>query len=396
MYVFLYNTLYPLDFHILKTSIDFDIVKTIYTTFFDTIHLSKCYYPSSFLETLPFANNMYTYHDYELEKLFVKWAYKTSLQISKSYFQSVKLYVKRKWNRQTISIPETTQIIESPVEDVDKIISESVITPDNKPVTCFMAYNDYEDVNPMFKKRKTHLNMFLCQNIIDQQQSTPHLKVKDINQSTYTCLILFNNKDTNQYKTTYLASDYIQYLSTLSEIGIQNIEMKYVGFFPTKPIVKELANLNNINDYKDMSAFLNTLSDMYKVLHMKKFKALYYKATLEYLYNNYEFSTDSTVSFDDMFKEFEKYHTPALEQLPLSVLMNQETFHNMMGLLGFTINNNQVCYLSKKNVRNNISLLKTSKVHSILKDNKKLINLRLEPTIEIKPVGPWHLSSSIF
>lgn len=351
---------------LIKSDLCFDDVVEIYKQFKDESRLCKAHLPYAFYETLNFTNNIYEYQSYELEKKFAKWTYEKAKQV----YNNFKNYWKVNENP-IFDLPE-----EQP-DDIPAVTEEELPTKqETKDAVSPMNDDKFNQFN-VFRKRRNQLSEIYYEGFEKQPELVPDSDI-DTNQLM---LIMYNTKH-----FAILKSKFCDYLANLENLGIENIKIDYVWYFPDISLVYELASFYELEN----PDFLSNIFKMYKVIKDKQQKGVFYKWFLEYIYTNYEFDISSSIGFNSFYKDFMEFNNQ------LNYALNESSVRDIMMYFNMNIKDKKILHLKKLDKPRPSTKMDLS-YYKLTSSKPKITQLRTEPNIIVdsKKIGPWMMSSKL-
>jgi hypothetical protein len=356
---------------------DFKAIKFVYNIFDNNVYICKSWYPKAFLETLEFKDDIYQTTYKNLQYMFILYCQKV-LRTTFTY-QNFLTFIKNMFEFHPFEYdltnkPDKTNKPELTL--IRKSLDMPNIPEDHELNTCKLDYAEIDVIK------------------ID--------KVANFNLNTCRLMICFYNKITNKHKIAYLnkSQDYDEriYLKYLNYI--KNIEIKFIAQFPINDLTYSLCNYYFSDNLPDLNTYLNTLLlkvyTIYKFLNGKN-NGTVIKSVIEFLYSNYEYDFESSISIQDVYENYCSENCNKF-RFSLNIFVDITRFYDILKYIFCEINDNKILNIKKRSEKIKLNLEFDSKLKTMLRTpyiKQKTYQLRSEPVCIGFKVSPWNESSHV-
>jgi len=374
---------------------DFYVLDLLYTSFLG-IDVFSSWYPTAFLRTLEFKNNVCEISDADIQKLFCKWC----ILKGKSFCNSVKTHGYNIYNNlrnKYLKKPSTEETITDPVDEESEDVGCE--TKDIPPVT-----EDVQDKTPIeqeakgvpvFNKKKLYsMPVFFEQLVPDEEQKLDKTYNNDIKDSMLMVCYSVNKKN----EVTFFDSCDVFMLKELDRIGLKDVKINFAMFLPDEDIVEELAAYYALDEPHDMQHNMGSILKLVKFVNSEKKVSVLVKSVLEFFFNTFEFDINASTKLNDVFVEYYKYNTHNF-RFSLNAVIDIDTFVDILKYLYMYIDNNNLMYYKLRKEPLKMKLDFDKKLETMLKTpyiHQKTHQLRKEPQCyPLSNISPWGLSSHL-
>lgn len=356
---------------IIKTDLCLNDISELYKQFGDNSTLSSGLLPRTFYETLPFVNNIYEYQTLEIEKKFAKWTYEKAKHLYNR--------IKKQWTNGedivVVDISTTAAEEEVPIEH-----EPTPTSIENESISYTVSSMNDDKFNQfnVFRKRRTHLSETYYEGF---EKEAVFVEDNQVESGDQLMLTMYNSS-----QFAIIKSNLNKYLHNLESMGMKDIKIDYVWYFPNVNIVYDLAEFYQL-DTKD---FLPNIFKIYKVIAEKQNKGIFYKWFLEYAYTNYEFDYTSSIDFYSFYKHFMESNSK------LNFILTETNVRDIMLHFNMHIKDQKILHLKKlAKPRSNTSM--NISEYKLMTSKPKITQLRTDPGIIVdsKNLGPWLMSSKL-
>lgn len=331
-----------------RSSIEYKDICEIYRQFKNDSELCRAIFPSAFYETLSFNDNRYDFEPYELEKKFAIWSYERVKQLYSK--------VKRYWNKTDSEVidEEQQEPEESQLNDYEPVPDSTI-----SETTQITAMNE-ECCNQfaVFKKRRN----YFFDTYYEGFEMKP-IKIQDNTIAEEQLMVIMYN--TNKF--AILHSKLANVINNLNAIGIKDVRIDYVWWFPNINLVYDLAEYYKLDD-------VLTVFKIYKALKTKENKGIIYKWFLDYALKNYEFDHSSSVDFKTFYKHFME------SKSNLNLNFDENSIRDIMMYFNMHIKDQKILYIKQlAKPRGNIDLKLSD--WDLMYTKPKITQLRMDPNV---------------
>lgn len=356
-------------------------IQILYTEFLydDDIDVDQSWYPERFLETLEFEDNIVMITSQKLRSLFYTWCIKNA----KKYYNDLR-------KKRTI-VEDIQTVIQVEEEFQVNLDEDKECKKEELEVVPYLSeIDDMNDVNGYSINKRNNLVLDIYQKLEPFVGNITSNMFNNVNENVIMAIFFTQAEKT---KIAYVDKKDINILSKFKEFGIDDIQIRHVMFLPSKEVSMNLVNHYCDTIEIDTINFLKCIYKIYKFVNLEKTKGINLRGVIEFLYNNYEFDTSSSIPIVDMYKEFYGYNKRH-QRFSLSEDITINRFFDILKSMFIDVDDNNVKYFRCRSVPLNV----TDDVKKNLNKFrlKRCLQLREEPScfVNIKNI-PWNINSEL-
>jgi hypothetical protein len=267
----------------------------------------------------------------------------------------------------------------------DESIQSTVVPYNTSSILYKIESNGKESEYIVFSARKNEFQQLFLSADTMLLEEIKKIPVPDGSLKKFLMLISFTNTVTCRQGHAMLDHSYWENLEQLHQLGIKNIEVDSVSFFPY------VEKYNTVIDIFPVSIEPSTfVEDVYKIRKLiggttKPTEGKKLKNILQFIYQNYRFEKHSKVKVEDMFIKYK-------DSLGICQV-DFKSFVSVLGYFCFSIKDRDILYLSEY-IEPKANDIKTyeSQLEPRCKSN---VQLRRDPKISHLPKDrfKWRMSS---